>query len=322
MAVFTKVTLDDARALLARYRIGHLQELAGIASGIENTNYFVFTSQGDYVLTVFEKLTHEQLPFYIGLMAHLAARGVAVPAPQPQLDGGLLGTLHGKPCVIATRLAGHWEPEPTAAHCARVGRELARMHRAGADFPLFQRNLRGLDWWVETTPAVLPFLAPAVGAMLEAETSAQRDFASGSTYAALPSGPAHCDLFRDNVLFDESLAPGFIDFYFAGCDTWLFDLAVTVNDWCVERPSGTLEPVRLAAMLEAYAAERPFTDEERIAWPLMLRAAALRFWISRLYDYYLPRPAETLTPKDPTQFERILRLRRDAPVPPLPDGTR
>jgi homoserine kinase type II len=318
MAVFTKVSLDEARGFLARYDLGHLQELAGIASGIENTNYFVFTSRGDYVLTVFEKLTREQLPFYVGLMAHLAERGVAVPAPQAQRDGTLLGELHGKPCILATRLAGHWEPQPQAVHCRHVGRELARMHLAGADFSVRQPNLRGLAWWVETAPAVLPFLASGVARLLADEVQAQQDFAATESYRTLPAGPAHCDLFRDNVLFDEALAPGFIDFYFAGCDTWLFDLAVTVNDWCLDAASGEPDAERSAAMLQAYAAVRPFTPAEHTAWPLMLRAAALRFWMSRLYDYHLPRPAETLTPKDPVQFERILRVRRERPPGALP----
>lgn len=318
MAVFTRVTLDDARALLAQYDVGHLQELAGIASGIENTNYFVFTSKGDYVLTLFEKLTLEQLPFYIGLMAHLAERGVAVPMPQRQNNGQLIGVLHGKPCVLATRLAGHWAPDPTARHCERVGRELARMHLAGKDFPLRQENLRGLAWWKQTAPQVLPFLPGPSAQLLEDELAAQDSFAQAASYRALPSGPAHCDLFRDNALFDESMNPGFIDFYFAGCDTWLFDVAVTVNDWCIDRATGALVEPLVHAFVSAYAAERTFTNEERAAWRWMLRAAALRFWLSRLYDFHLPRPAENLTPKDPTHFERILHLRRTAALVDLP----
>ncbi len=320
MAVFTPVSDDDARALLTRYPLGTLKSLRGITAGIENTNYFLETDRGEYVLTLFEVLTREQLPFYIELMHHLARRGIPVPEPQTLDDGTRLAELNGKPCAIVTRLPGAYVPDPGAAHCALAGATLARAHLAGSDFAIRQPNLRSLDWWLQTVPKVMPFLEPAQAELLAAEIAAQAEAAKA--WPALPSGPAHCDLFRDNVLFagtrEQPLMGGFIDFYFAGCDTWLFDVAVSLNDWCVVRETGEFVPELAQAWLAAYAAVRPFTDAEIQAWPLMLRAAGLRFWLSRLYDFYLPRPAQTLKPHDPTQFERVLRARHRGDVPVLP----
>lgn len=322
MAVFTPVSDEDARELLARYTLGELVSLRGITAGIENTNYFLCTTQGEYVLTLFEVLTFEQLPFYIELMHHLASRGVPVPQPQTLRDGTRITELQGKPTAIVTRLSGGYEPEPGPMHCRLAGQTLARAHLAGKDFPIVQPNLRGLAWWRETAPKVLPFLDAAQAALLNRTLTEQINFAQGADYATLPSGPAHCDLFRDNVLFDGTYEDprmgGFIDFYFAGCDTWLFDVAVSVNDWCIQRGTGAFMRRRVAAWLAAYHAVRPFTDAERTAWPAMLRGAALRFWLSRLYDFYIPRPAQTLKPHDPRHFERILQLRSTLPAPALP----
>lgn len=322
MAVFTPVSDDDARELLQRYTLGDLVSLRGITAGIENTNYFLNTTRGEYVLTIFEVLTAEQLPFYIELMTHLAERNVPVPHPQTLRNGERLTELHGKPCAIVTRLSGGYEPDPAPAHCAQAGETLARLHLGAADFSIRQPNLRGLPWWQETAPQVLPFLDPEQAGMLRDTLAEQVTFAASDAYPALPAGPAHCDLFRDNVLFDGTYDTprmgGIIDFYFAGCDTWLFDVAVCANDWCIERETGAFIPERLQALLFAYAAVRPFTAQEREAWPTLLQAGALRFWISRLYDYYLPRPAQTLKPHDPRHFERILRLRRQTTSPTLP----
>lgn len=322
MAVFTTVSDDDARELLRHYDLGELVSLQGITAGIENTNYFLYTTRGEYVLTIFEVLTQEQLPFYIELMHHLARRHIPVPEPQTLHNGSRLTTLHGKPCAIVTRLTGGYEPSPSPAHCALAGRTLARAHLAARDFPLKQPNLRGLPWWKETVPKLLPFLTPGQTQLIETVLNEQSAFADGQTYRALPSGPSHCDLFRDNVLFDGTFdmprMGGFIDFYFAGCDTWLFDVSVSVNDWCINRHSGAFEIDKLQAWLTAYSEVRSFTPDEVRAWPMLLQAAALRFWISRLYDYHLPRPAQTLKPHDPRHFERILRERREVPVIPLP----
>ena len=314
MAVFTPVSLDEIIPWTAKFPIGAVRSIQGISSGIENSNFFLFTDRGEYVLTIFEKLSFTQLPFYLNLMRHLAERDVLVPAPLADNQGEILHSLHGKPAAIVSRLHGDWIPAPKPAHCTQVGAMLARMHVAAQDYPLYQPNLRGLSWWRDTTPIVLPYLTDDNQQLLRAEMQFQETFAASSIYPALPNGPVHADLFRNNVMFDGEQLSGFFDFYFAGCDRWLFDVAVTVNDWCIDLDSGATDPARVRALLDAYHAVRPFTPEEIQAWPAMLRAAALRFWISRLYDFYLPREAEMLTPHDPTHFERILRHRILHPV--------
>jgi homoserine kinase type II len=250
-------------------------------------------------------------------MRHLAARGIPVPDPVANDRGELVAALHGKPAAIVSRLAGSSQMDPQPPHCAAVGAVLARMHLAGRDFPLVQPNLRGLEWWSETAPKVLPFLAPANAELLSSEIGFQQRFAATDTYRRLDRGPVHADLFRNNVMFVGEQLTGCFDFYFAGCDTWLFDLAVTVNDWCIDLDSGKLDEARVSALLAAYRAVRPFSVDDHAAWPTMLRAAALRFWLSRLYDLHLPREAELLTPHDPTHFERILRERIATPAPGL-----
>lgn len=318
MAVFTAVSLDDLHQWIKQYPLGQAVGLEGISSGIDNSNFFLSTERGEYVLTIFENLRFDQLPFYVELMAHLAARGIPVPAPVPNADGELVVLLHGKPAIIVTRLQGSSQLDPQPVHCAEVGRMLARMHLAAQDFTLHQPNLRGLDWWVDTAPAVLPFLTEPEALLLRSEVSYQAEFAAGATYAKLARGPVHADLFRNNVMFEGERLSGCFDFYFAGVDTWLYDVAVTVNDWCVDLATGVLDQARVRALLDAYHAVRPFTDDERAAWQPMLRAGALRFWLSRLYDLHLPRAAELLTPHDPTHFERILRERIACPAPNLP----
>ena len=314
MAVFTPVSLDEIIPWAAQFPIGTVRSIQGISSGIENSNFFLFTDRGEYVLTIFEKLSFEQLPFYLNLMHHLAERDVLVPAPIANSQGDILHRLQGKPAAIVSRLHGDWVPAPRPVHCASVGAMLARMHLAAHDYPLYQPNLRGLSWWRETTPVVLPYLSDDNQQLLRAEMQFQENLAASTIYPSLPSGPIHADLFRNNVMFNGEQLSGFFDFYFAGCDRWLFDVAVTVNDWCIDLDSGATDAARVRALLDAYHAVRPFTVEEISAWPAMLRAAALRFWISRLYDFYLPREAEMLTPHDPTHFERILRHRIAHPV--------
>ncbi|WP_273033870.1 homoserine kinase [Massilia timonae] len=322
MAVFTAVSLDDLHQWIKQYPLGQAVGLEGISSGIDNSNFFLSTAHapqsGEYVLTIFENLRFDQLPFYVKLMAHLAERGIPVPAPVPNTDGELVVALHGKPAIIVSRLQGSSQLDPQPVHCAEVGRMLARMHLAAQDFALHQPNLRGLDWWVETAPAVLPFLNEAEAALLRSEVAYQSEFAAGATYAQLARGPVHADLFRNNVMFEGERLSGCFDFYFAGVDTWLYDVAVTVNDWCVDLATGVLDAARVRALLDAYHEVRPFTADEQAAWQPMLRAGALRFWLSRLYDLHLPRAAELLTPHDPTHFERILRERIACPAPNLP----
>ncbi|SMF99444.1 homoserine kinase [Burkholderia singularis] len=317
MAVFTAVSDADLAHWMRHYDLGDVVAFRGIASGIENSNFFLTTTRGEYVLTIFENLTAEQLPFYIDLMSHLARHGIPVPAPVVRADGTLFGELHGKPCAIVTKLEGTAELAPRVEHCVEVGQMLARMHLAGRDYPRRQPNLRSLSWWRETVPVLTPIVDTAQRALLESEFAHQTDFFASSSYAALPEGPCHCDLFRDNALFAHA-APdsghtvrlgGFFDFYFAGCDKWLFDVAVTVNDWCVDLDTGALDGARADALLRAYQTVRPFTADERRHWNDMLRAGAYRFWVSRLYDFHLPRAAHVLKPHDPGHFERILRER-------------
>jgi homoserine kinase type II len=317
MAVFTAVSLDDLTPWIEQFPLGKATALQGIASGIENSNFFLSTDSGEFVLTIFENLGFAQLPFYLELMRHLARHGVPVPDPVATHAGALVADLHGKPAAIVSKLAGRSQMAPAPVHCAAVGAMLARMHLAGRDFPLQQPNLRGLDWWSWATPQVLPHMDAAKADLLQTEMAFQTAVAAGAEYASLPRGPVHADLFRNNVMFDDEQLTGFFDFYFAGVDTWLFDLAVTVNDWCVDFDTMQLDDARVRAMVDAYHAVRAFTPAERGLWQAMLRAAALRFWLSRLYDLYKPRAAQLLTPHDPSHFERILRQRIATPAPEL-----
>ncbi|HVL46772.1 MAG TPA: homoserine kinase, partial [Acidovorax sp.] len=220
----------------------------------------------------------------------------------------------GKPAAVVNKLRGKSQLAPQGVHCAAVGTMLARMHLAGRNFDRHQPNLRGLPWWNETVPVVLPHIDDAQAALLRSELAYQNHVAASSVYAALPRGPVHADLFRDNAMFEGEELTGFFDFYFAGVDTWLFDLAVCLNDWCIDLPTGTHDAERATRMLDAYQAVRPLTAAERELLPAMLRAGALRFWISRLWDFYLPREASMLKPHDPTHFERVLRGRLALPV--------
>jgi homoserine kinase type II len=215
---------------------------------------------------------------------------------------------------VVNKLLGKSQLQPQAVHCAAVGSMLARMHLAGADYARTQSNLRGLPWWNDTAPVVLPHLDPAQASLLQSELAYQNHIAQSPAYSALPRGPVHADLFRDNVMFEGEQLTGFFDFYFAGVDTWLFDLAVCLNDWCIDLPTGEHVAERAQAMLRAYNQVRRLGSAERELLPALLRAGALRFWISRLWDYHLPREAAMLTPHDPTHFERVLRQRVNHPV--------
>ncbi|MCC7484161.1 MAG: homoserine kinase [Burkholderiales bacterium] len=315
MSVFTTVTPAQLGGWLDGYSIGRLRELKGITAGIENTNYFVTTTSGRYVLTLFEKLKHHELPFYLELMAHLAGRGIPCPRPIPGNGGELFGTLNGKPAALVSFLPGADVERVDAGHCRLVGDLLARIHRAGLTYGAVMENPRGPRWWTAVMPEVSPFLPAEDAALLREEAGYQRR----RRYPGLPRGPIHADLFRDNVLFLDGAVSGVIDFYFACTDALLYDVAITVNDWCLAE-EGALDPFRAGALLEAYRAARPFTPAEAGAWPVMLRAGALRFWVSRLYDFHLPRPGELTHAKDPDHFRRILRqhIARERELPRLP----
>ncbi len=313
MAVYTEVGFPEADTLLQSLGLGPLTDLQGIRSGIENTNYYASTTKGQWVLTLFERLSRAELPYYLRLMQHLATQGIPVPAPQADAQGEVLHTVAGKPAAVVTRLPGSHRLAPDVDHAAQVGAMLGRMHVAGAGFALHQPHLRGLDWWAQTVPVVLPHLQPAQSALIQDELAFQQQVASSAAGQSLPRGPIHADLFRDNAMFDDTAGPdrlcGFFDFYFAGDDVLLFDVAVCLNDWCTDLDSGHLVEERAGSFMAAYQAARPLTHAEDRLMPALLRAAAFRFWLSRLWDWHLPRDAALLQPKDPRQFERVLRDR-------------
>lgn len=309
MAVYTEVSFDEAFELLHSLDLGSLQSLNACGGGIENTNYFADTTGGAYVLTLFERLSSKQLPFYLELMKHLAERGIPVPNPAPDKSGQILHSLKGKPSAVVNKLSGASELAPSQAHCTQVGAMLARLHLAGQDFNMHQPNLRSLPWWNSTLPAILPHVTPEQRSLLLSELAYQNHIAATSAYKALPTGIVHGDLFRDNVMFEDGKLTGFFDFYFAGNDKLLFDIGISLNDWCVDLPTGQHHAARADAFLSAYQAVRPLTTHERSLLPAMARAGALRFWISRLWDLYLPREASVLKAHDPTHFERVLRQR-------------
>lgn len=309
MSVFTPVSEADLAQWLRNYSLGELKVSEPIEAGIENTNYFVTTTQGRYVLTLFERLPAEELPFYLQLMAHLARHGIPCPAPIADLSDRYLGVLNGKPAALVTRLPGRSLQDPHPAHCAELGALLARMHLAGRSYSAFLENPRGPRWWRLAARDVAPFLDDAKRKLLEAELAFQAE----QRFPDLPRGPVHADLFRDNTLWEDGRISGVVDFYFAGVDCFLYDVAVCANDWCLD--GAGLQAERLRAFLGAYNAVRPFTAHERAAWPAMLRAAALRFWLSRLYDLYLPRPGMLVHAHDPEHFRRILEARAGSPAP-------
>lgn len=311
MAVFTEVDFETASQLMSDLQLGTLHSLNGCKGGIENTNYFASSDIGEYVLTLFERLSAEQLPFYLHLMKHLALKGIPVPDPQANAQGDILLSVCGKPAAVVNKLSGSSQLQPGADHCAAVGHMLGRMHVAGRDYARAQPNLRALSWWNETVPVILPHVTPQQSELLQSELAYQNHVHASAAYAALPRGPVHADLFRDNVMFEDGKLTGFFDFYFAGVDTWLFDIAVCLNDWCIDLNTGMRDAAREAAFLQAYQSERALSTAERQLLPAMLRAGALRFWISRLWDVHLPRQASELTPHDPTHFERVLRSRLD-----------
>jgi homoserine kinase type II len=253
-------------------------------------------------------------------MKHLAQRGIPVPEPQADAGGEILHAVAGKPAALVNKLRGVHQLAPDIDHCEQVGAMLARMHLAGQDFGMHQPNLRGLDWWVETVPIVRPHVTPEQAQLLDSELEFQRTLAASPAYATLPRGPIHADLFRDNVMFEgpagQEKLTGFFDFYFAGVDTFLFDVAVCLNDWCVDLDTGRLVEERAAAFAAAYGSRREWDSAEYRLLPALMRAAAFRFWLSRLWDLHLPRDAALLKAHDPEHFERVLRERIARPWHP------
>ncbi|PKO47388.1 MAG: homoserine kinase [Betaproteobacteria bacterium HGW-Betaproteobacteria-22] len=305
MSVFTSVSVQELQYWLQGYAIGDLLELKGISSGITNTNYFVITTQNRYVLTLFEHNAMDELPYYIDLMSHLAAHGVPCPQPVHNQSGVSLHMLNGKPAVLMSCLSGRDVDTPNTAQCAEVGKHLAKMHIAGQSFKQpTHPNPRDAIWRRQTAEKVLPHLTMEDQQLL-ADTLT---FQATLDLAALPKGVIHADLFRDNVLFNDDQIGGLIDFYYACEDVLAYDLAIAVNDWCVHE-DGSLDASRLEAMLQAYQQVRPFVEAEHAAWYALLRIAALRFWLSRLYDKLFPQDGELTHAKDPDHFKNILKLR-------------
>lgn len=309
MSVFTTVTQAQLEVWLRDFDVGELVSMQGILSGIENTNYFVTTRSGRYVLTLFEKLKHVQLPYYLELMAHLARQGIRCPCPVADRKHRYLGELNGKPAALVTRLSGAPVLEPDERHCVAVGEALARMHGAGQSYAGHLDNLRGAVWWQSVAPEIFPYLDVEQATLLRAEIAFQESL----QLQDLPRGVVHADLFRDNVLFDGDTVGGIIDFYFACNDLLIYDIAITLNDWCMGADA-SLDAARARALLNGYQQVRGLISAERAALPAMLRAGALRFWVSRLYDYHLPRPGELTHAHDPERFRRILTRHIHSPA--------
>lgn len=311
MSVYTRVERPQLEQFLCHYSLGRLIDFSGISAGIENTNYFVTTSEGQFVLTLFETMGADALPYFLDLMAFLAEHGVPSAHPIADLHGSYLRVLNAKPAALVRRLAGGNIEHPTLAQCAALGGALGHMHSVGQSFPQQRANARGVAWRQVTAQRVLSQLNGEDAALLNSEIDFQARFSAN----LLPQGIIHADLFRDNALFVGDTLTGIIDFYYACNDTLLYDLAVTVNDWC-SRPDGTLDEACLATLLGAYQAQRALHEDEYQAWPVMLRAAALRFWLSRLHDMHFPRQGEITHIKDPDVFKRIL-LKRRAAIPAI-----
>lgn len=312
MAVYTEITLDDAAAFFERIGLGSPVSIHGISGGVENTNYFVEVPGKTYVLTLFERLTLEQLPFYLHLMRHLAARGMPVPNPIATAAGEFLHVLRDQPAVVVEKLPGASVLAPDPSHCFALGEMLARMHLAAQGYPRWQANPRGLEWWLTVVPILRPHLNHEQDLLVASELQFQCEISQSEGFSGLPRGPVHADLFRDNVLFEGESITGIIDFYFSGCDTLLFDIATCLNDWCVDDISCREYCERTAALLKGYECIRALTPLERSFLPAVRRASAFRFWLSRLVDMHLPRNALALQPHDPSHFERMLHDLRSA----------
>ncbi len=323
MSVFTSVNTQQLTEWLKQYAIGEVVEIKGISAGITNTNYFVTTEVkaettvdetqaksglNRYVLTLFEHNTMDELPFFVDLMAHLSKHQVSCPMPIVDQHGEALHLLQGKPALMVSCLKGSDVEQPSTNQCAQVGETLARMHLASDSFlkteTTVTANPRGAEWRNSTAKQVMPLLTSDEQALLQNALDNQ----AMADLGALPTGIIHADLFRDNVLFDGEVLGGFIDFYYACHDVLAYDIAIAANDWCVNA-DGTFDKVRLSAMLSAYESVRLLTSAEKNSWGTLLQMAALRFWLSRLYDKHFPQAGELTFIKDPDYFKQILMLR-------------
>jgi homoserine kinase type II len=307
MAVYTDVGDADLEALLSAYDLGALLSFKGIAEGVENSNFLLRTESGNYILTLYEKRVAEaDLPFFLGLMEHLAERGISCPLPVKGRDGKALRRVAGRPCAIISFLEGIWTRRPQTQHCAALGQALAGMHQAGRDFPLRRVNALSRGGWrplFEMSRPRADTVEPGLAAFVDAEL----DFLESVWPDGLPEGVIHADLFPDNVFFLKGKLSGLIDFYFACNDLLAYDLAVCLNAWCFE-PDNAFNVTRGRALIQAYENVRQLTSEERAKLPILARGAALRFLLTRLYDWLTVPPGALVTPKDPREYLRKLRF--------------
>ena len=307
MAVYTDVSADDLADLLSEYDLGELLSYKGIAEGVENSNFLVHTTRGHYILTLYEKrVAPEDLPFFLALMEHLAARGLTCPQPVKNQTGDMLGWIAGRPAALVTFLDGMWIRRPTASHCAALGEALAQLHLAGADFPMRRRNALSADGWrplYVASAAGADTVQPGLREAIEKELT----LLEGAWPSGLPEGVIHADLFPDNVFFLGEKLSGLIDFYFACTDTLTYDIAICLNAWCFE-PDHAYNVTKGRALLQGYVAARPLSIEERVALPLLSRGACLRFLLTRLVDWLNVPPGALVRPKDPLEYFRKLRF--------------
>jgi len=311
MAVYTEVGDADLEALLKDYDLGAVLSVKGIAEGVENSNFLLHTEAGYFILTLYEKRVAEaDLPFFLGLMEHLAERGIRCPLPVKARDGEALRRVAGRPAAIISFLDGMWVRRPQLLHCQAVGRAMAEMHEAARGFPLTRANALSRDGW-RPLFEMSRGRADTVEAGLEAFIAAELDFIEKSWPADLPQGVIHADLFPDNVFFLKAKLSGLIDFYFACNDLLAYDLAVCLNAWCFE-PDNTFNVTKGRAMIQSYQGVRRLTDAELAALPVLARGAALRFLLTRLYDWLTVPAGALVTPKDPREYLRKLRFHQKA----------
>ncbi len=307
MAVYTEVTDEALNAFLAPYDIGEVVSFKGIAEGVENSNFLLSTTQGHFILTLYEKRVRaDDLPFFVGLMEHLARRGVTCPQPVRDRAGSALGTVAGRPAAIVTFLDGLWIRRPNVRHCGQVGLALAQMHLAGADFPLARANALSLTGWLPLVRAAEAG-ADSVAPHLHAEIEAELAFLEANWPAGLPSGVIHADLFNDNVFFLGERLSGLIDFYFACTDALAYDLAICLSAWCFE-PDNSFNVSKGQALVSAYDRTRRLDDAEAAALPILARGAALRFMLTRLVDWLNVPPGAKVMPKNPLEYRDKLRF--------------
>jgi homoserine kinase type II len=304
MSVYTSVDSEQLEGFLRRYDIGEARAFTPVAAGVTNSNYMLDTDQGRYVLTLYEHHSDDELDYMLRLQRHLAGRGVRCSQPVGDRRGDFFSSLNQRPAAVITRIAGEVQNPPSPQQCALIGAELARFHLAGADFDHVRANPRGIDWMVAVRDMLADYLGDADQQAIEATLRAAQNF----DLEALPRGAIHADLFHDNALFNGAELGGILDFDYACTDAFAFDIAVLLNDWCID-PLYGLVAKRVDAVLVAYRQHRELATMEIEALPLMLRLAALRFWLSRLYDKVFPLAGELTYIKCPDAFRDMHRLR-------------